>query len=226
MKVFSYILSSILVIGIIVYMTVVGLHSMKPTSISTELDIKKLKSSDFIEYSENQEKVEKDKNDKDEEVEEDTTEEDETEEASSEERKESENENVVEEVSSPTQQEQPVSDVLETQVGSLSGYGPDCKDCSGFLANGRDVRNGNIYYSDSTYGRIRILAGDSRYPYGTIVRVKGSRLSEFIGIVLDRGGAVGFGKRHLFDLLYATSAAAAVNEVSYNTTFEILRYGY
>ena len=70
------------------------------------------------------------------------------------------------------------------------------------------------------------LAGDRSYPYGTIVRVKGSRLSEFVGIVLDRGGAVGFGKSHLFDLLYRSSAEALKNEVSYNTTFEILRYGY
>ena len=89
-----------------------------------------------------------------------------------------------------------------------------------------DVRSGNIYYLDSTYGSVRILAGDKSYPYGTIVRVKNSRLSEFIGIVLDRGGAVGFGKSHLFDLLYQTSSEALKNEVSYNTTFEILRYGY
>ena len=131
---------------------------------------------------------------------------------------------ITEEVSSAPQET--ISDVLETQVGSLSGYGPDCVGCSGFLASGIDVRNGNIYYSDSTYGNVRILAGDRSYPYGTIVRVKGSRLSEFIGIVLDRGGAVGFGKSHLFDLLYKSSAEALKNEVSYNTTFEILRYGY
>ena len=135
-----------------------------------------------------------------------------------------EKECITEEVSSPVEEE--VSDVLETQIGSLSGYGPDCVGCSGFLASGLDVRSGNIYYSDSTYGSVRILAGDKSYPYGTIVRVKNSRLSEFIGIVLDRGGAVGFGKSHLFDLLYQTSSEALKNEVSYNTTFEILRYGY
>lgn len=225
MKVFSYILSSILIMGIIVYIAVVGVQSMKPTTVSTDLDVKRLKSSDLLEYVQTQDKVE-DENDEDEKVEEDTTDEDETEEASSNEKEEAKEEDVVEEVSAPTPDPKPVSDVLETQVGSLSGYGPDCRGCTGFLSSGRDVRNGNIYYQDSTYGQVRILAGDKSYSYGTIVRVKSSRLGTFLAIVLDRGGSVGFGKSHLFDLLYSSSAEALANEVSYNTTFEILRYGY
>ena len=225
MKVFSYILSSILIMGIIVYIAVVGVQSMKPTTVSTDLDVKRLKSSDLLEYVQTQDKVE-DENDEDEKVEEDTTDEDETEEASSNEKEEAKEEDVVEEVSAPTPDSQPVSDVLETQVGSLSGYGPDCRGCTGFLSSGRDVRNGNIYYQDSTYGQVRILAGDRSYPEGTIVRVKNSKLSEFIGIVLDRGGSIGFGKAHLFDLLYPSQTLAAKDEVSYNVTFEILRYGY
>ena len=225
MKVFSYILSSILIMGIIVYIAVVGVQSMKSTTVSTDLDVKKLKSSDLLEYVQTQDKVE-DENDEDEKVEEDTTDEDETEEASSNEKEEAKEEDVVEEVSAPMPDPQPVSDVLETQVGSLSGYGPDCRGCTGFLSSGRDVRNGNIYYQDSTYGQVRILAGDKSYSYGTIVRVKSSRLGTFLAIVLDRGGSVGFGKSHLFDLLFSSSAEALANEVSYNTTFEILRYGY
>lgn len=225
MKVFSYILSSILIMGIIVYIAVVGVQSMKSTTVSTDLDVKKLKSSDLLEYVQTQDKVE-DENDEDEKVEEDTTDEDEKEEASSNEKEEAKEEDVVEEVSAPMPDPQPVSDVLETQVGSLSGYGPDCRGCTGFLSSGRDVRNGNIYYQDSTYGQVRILAGDKSYSYGTIVRVKSSRLGTFLAIVLDRGGSVGFGKSHLFDLLYSSSAEALANEVSYNTTFEILRYGY
>ena len=225
MKVFSYILSSILIMGIIVYIAVVGVQSMKPTTVSTDLDVKRLKSSDLLEYVQTQDKVE-DENDEDEKVEEDTTDEDETEEASSNEKEEAKEEDVVEEVSAPMPDSQPVSDVLETQVGSLSGYGPDCRGCTGFLSSGRDVRNGNIYYQDSTYGQVRILAGDKSYSFVTIVRVKSSRLGTFLAIVLDRGGSVGFGKSHLFDLLYSSSAEALANEVSYNTTFEILRYGY
>ena len=211
MKILSYVLNSILIVGIVVYITVVGIQSMNPVSVSTDLDVKKLKSSDLLSFDENKKEAKAlEKTDEDEEIEDSA--------------KDEKEDIITEEVSSAPQET--ISDVLETQVGSLSGYGPDCVGCSGFLASGIDVRNGNIYYSDSTYGNVRILAGDRSYPYGTIVRVKGSRLSEFIGIVLDRGGAVGFGKSHLFDLLYRSSAEALKNEVSYNTTFEILRYGY
>ena len=221
MKILSYVLNSILIVGIVVYITVVGIQSMNPVSVSTDLDVKKFKSSDLLSFDENKKEAKTlEKTDEDEEIEV-VVEEDVDRENSAKDEKE---DIITEEVSSAPQET--ISDVLETQVGSLSGYGPDCVGCSGFLASGIDVRNGNIYYSDSTYGNVRILAGDRSYPYGTIVRVKGSRLSEFIGIVLDRGGAVGFGKSHLFDLLYKTSAEALKNEVSYNTTFEILRYGY
>ncbi len=116
--------------------------------------------------------------------------------------------------------------VLESYIGSLSGYGPDCYLCSGYLASGDSVLDGHIYYHDPTYGDIRILAGDSRYAFGTIVRVKNSVLGDFLGIVLDRGGSIGFGKKFLFDLLYSTEAQASINGVSHQVTFEILRYGY
>ena len=221
MKILSYVLNSILIVGIVVYITVVGIQSMNPVSVSTDLDVKKPKSSDLLSSDENKKEAKAlEKTDEDEEIEV-VVEEDVDRENSAKDEKE---DIITEEVSSAPQET--ISDVLETQVGSLSGYGPDCVGCSGFLASGIDVRNGNIYYSDSTYGNVRILAGDRSYPYGTIVRVNGSRLSEFIGIVLDRGGTVGFGKSHLFDLLYKSSAEALKNEVSYNTTFEILRYGY
>ena len=225
MKIFVYIINSFLILGIIVYITIVSIQSMDTTTISTNLNIKRLRSSELIEYMESQKEVD---------VEEKVAEDDSM---SLEEKKEEDNFSqkddttaedkemeVVEETSSYIPE--PVSDVLETQIGSLSGYGPDCYGCSGYLASGRYVGNGNIYYSDSTYGAVRILAGDSSYPFGTIVRIKNSKFSEFIGIVLDRGGGVGFGKSHLFDLLFPTSAEAAANAVSYNTTFEILRYGY
>ena len=84
-----------------------------------------------------------------------------------------------------------ITDVLESQVGAMSAYGPDCIGCSGRLGGGFDARSGAYTYSDSTYGNIRIVAGDASYPYGSIVRVKGSKLGEFYAIVLDRGGAIG-----------------------------------
>lgn len=119
-----------------------------------------------------------------------------------------------------------ITDVLESQVGAMSAYGPDCIGCSGRLGGGFDARSGAYTYSDSTYGNIRIVAGDASYPYGSIVRVKGSKLGEFYAIVLDRGGAIGKGKRFMFDLLFPSSSVASQFGTEYNLTFEILRYGY
>jgi 3D (Asp-Asp-Asp) domain-containing protein len=110
----------------------------------------------------------------------------------------------------------------EVVTGKMSGYGPDCIGCSGYLANGHYVGNGNIYYNDSEYGQVRIVAGDKKYKFGTIIRINDSMLA----IVLDRGGSIGIGKKFMFDLLYASEAEANSNGVSYNTKFEILRNGF
>ncbi len=121
--------------------------------------------------------------------------------------------------------EEITEEVLEVQVGKLSRYGPDCYGCSGYLAYGDYVGDGTVFYNDSQYGEVRILAADRKYPFGTIVRVSTDDES-FLTIVLDRGGAIGFGKIALFDLLYPSEFLAELDGVSYNTTFEILRYGF
>lgn len=220
MKIFVYIINFMFILAIVFYFTIAGIQSTEPTVVSVELKEKNLKSSDLLEYAQNvgsvvAKNVESSSSD----FEEEKMEVSEVEETVSENSKN-------DSISSVNDEETHVTDVLETQVGSLSGYGPDCYGCSGILASGLDVRDGTIYYSDATYGNVRILAGDYAYPYGTIVRVKNSKISEFIGIVLDRGSAIGFGKSHLFDLLFPSSSDALAYEVSYNTTFEILRYGY
>ena len=118
--------------------------------------------------------------------------------------------------------------VLETLIGKLSGYGPDCYGCtSNHTASGYYVGEGNIYYEDPTYGKVRILAGDSKYPFHTIVKFHANNISSepIIGIVLDRGGAIGIGEKYLFDLLYTNEKEASVFGVSKNVTFEILRLG-
>ena len=93
----------------------------------------------------------------------------------------------VEETVPQVQETQPVSSGLEVQTGAISSYGPDCVGCSGTLASGFYAGNGNIYYQDSTYGSVRIVAGDRSYPFGTIVKVSGTPLGDFNAIVLDRG---------------------------------------
>lgn len=118
-----------------------------------------------------------------------------------------------------------VTDVLEKQVGTMSAYGPDCAGCSGHLATGFDARS-SITYQDPKYGAVRIVAGDRKYPFGTIVRISGTSMGTFNAIVMDRGGAIGIGKRFMFDLLCHTEAEASGVGTHYNVTFEILRYGY
>ncbi|MBR2679071.1 MAG: hypothetical protein IKE63_06600 [Bacilli bacterium] len=118
-----------------------------------------------------------------------------------------------------------VTDVLERQVGPMSAYGPDCVGCSGHLATGFDARQ-SIEYQDPTYGSVRIVAGDRKYPFGTIVRISGTRLGTFNAIVLDRGGNIGIGKRFMFDLLCHNESEASGVGSFQNVTFEILRYGY
>ena len=115
--------------------------------------------------------------------------------------------------------------VLEVQKGGLSAYGPDCSGCSGYLASGRYVGE-DIYYNDSQYGKIRIVAGDRSYKYGTIVKIKSSKIgNDIIAIVLDRGG-VGLSNRYMFDLLFESEKAALKFGSFSDVTFEILRYGY
>ena len=118
--------------------------------------------------------------------------------------------------------------VLATYNGIITAYGPDCVGCtSGRTASGYKVSNGNIYYHDKKYGKVRIVAADKSLPFGTIIRIK--NLSVFkepvLAIVLDRGGAIGFKKKVYFDLLYK-SEKETLSFGKRKATFEILRRGY
>ena len=106
--------------------------------------------------------------------------------------------------------------------GTMSGYGSDI---GNYTASGHYIGD-SIYYPDSTYGNIRILAGDGDIPFGTIIKVSNSNAGSFIGIVLDTGRNIGFGRLYDFDLLFETSREAINYGVSKNVTFEILRVGY
>ena len=119
-----------------------------------------------------------------------------------------------------------MTDVLETQVGTMSAYGLDCDGCSGVVGARYDALGNHLIYHDPTYGDLRIVAGDKKYPYGTVVRVVDSKIGTFGVIVLDRGSDIGIGRRYLFDLLFYTEADAYEFCLSRNTTFEVLRYGY
>lgn len=115
--------------------------------------------------------------------------------------------------------------VLKTYIGPITAYGPDCKGCIGITASGYDVRNGNIYYNDKEYGKVRIVAADKSIPFGTIIRIKGIFKKPLIAIVLDRGSAIGFNKKVYIDLLYKNEKETLAFGKK-KATFEILRNGF
>lgn len=114
--------------------------------------------------------------------------------------------------------------VLNTYVGNISHYGADCNGCTGRTASGYDVSN-RLYYQDSTYGTVRIVAGDKSLPFGTIIRFNVSN-TPTLAIVLDRGGAIGFNKKYMFDLLCEGEKESYQYGTIMSTNIEVLRYGY
>ena len=112
--------------------------------------------------------------------------------------------------------------------GTLTGYGPDCPGCSGivYCRPNPNVLNGKIYYNDSEYGKLRILAADYSIPCGSIVKISNFKFvdgNEFYGIVLDRGSAiVGL----TMDLLYPSEKDTQIIGRQKNINFKVLRWGW
>ena len=109
-------------------------------------------------------------------------------------------------------------------VGKLVHYGPDCPECSGRLGcNGQDARGGNIYYNDSEYGKVRIVAMSSSIPCGSMIRINVDAYDPegMYAIVLDRGvsGA-------MVDLLKESGSSYSPVRTVDGVTFDIVRYGY
>lgn len=116
--------------------------------------------------------------------------------------------------------------VLSQETIDMSHYGHDCYGCTtGHTASGYYVGDGRIYYQDPTFGSVRVVAADSKYPLGTILRL-GYHGTSITAIVLDRGGGIGDGKKFQIDLL--TSSENKANELGIvkNTSLEVLRLGY
>lgn len=124
-------------------------------------------------------------------------------------------------------------------TGRLTGYGPDCPGCSTvgnvscLTKEGKrhSLINNGLYYKDSVYGEVRILAADNgAFPCGTIVKVNNGILSEFYGIVLDTGITM---RRAIkegvvwMDLAFSTEAEAKVGgATSSKTKFSVQRWGW
>lgn len=112
-------------------------------------------------------------------------------------------------------------------TGQMTAYNPVCPGCTGkvYCPPRQDVRNGNIYFEDGTYGKIRILAADYAIPCGTIVKISNLTFSNdpIIGIVLDRGGAI---KGNIMDFLVTETDDTNVVGRQRNVKYEILRWGW
>ena len=90
-----------------------------------------------------------------------------------------------------------VATSLESFTANVTAYLATCSGCSGFTANGTDVRS-IITFNDSTFGSVRIIAACSRFPFGTIIYISGVGNA----VVLDRGGSV---TGNILDLLMGPS---------------------
>ena len=112
--------------------------------------------------------------------------------------------------------------------GTLTGYGPDCPGCLGmvYCKPNPNVQNGNIYYNDKSYGKIRILAADYSIPCGSIIKIENFKFikgDSFYGIVLDRGSAiVGL----TMDLLYSSEKDTIIIGRQKNIHFTVERWGW
>lgn len=116
--------------------------------------------------------------------------------------------------------------VLSEETVNLSHYGHDCYGCTtGYTASGYYVGDGRIYYQDPTFGSVRVVAADRKYPLGTIIRLN-YHGSSITAIVLDRGGAIGDNKRFQIDLLTSSNSKAYELGIVESTSLQVLRLGY
>ena len=140
-----------------------------------------------------------------------------------------------------TQKEEvvPASTTLEVMTGKLTGYGPDCAGCSGRgnlackTAKGtkHNLYNDGIYYNDSTFGQVRIVAAAiQKFPCGTIIEIVKAGQQPITAVVLDRGGSMNsaFSKGTIWiDLAYGSTADAKVGGVSgLNYQINVKRWGW
>lgn len=112
-------------------------------------------------------------------------------------------------------------------TGSMSAYGKDCCGSNpGMTSSGFDLKT-SLYYYDSTYGNLRVLASDRNFKLYSVIKVTDPRDGTYNAIVLDRAGSIiGLNKPKKFDLAVESEAFAANNYgIHSNITFEVLRVG-
>lgn len=140
----------------------------------------------------------------------------------------------------------PVTQVVEVgtarngeYVGKLTTYGSDCAGCSktGTVACRTEsgasfslTKNG-MYYNDSEYGKVRILAADlGGFPCGTMILVDNGQIDPFYAVVLDTGGSMrkAYKKGIIWmDLAFVYQEdSKGTNSGSKNAKFSVQRWGW
>lgn len=130
-------------------------------------------------------------------------------------------------------------ETIASYVGKMTGYGADCKGCSGLgrlscktLSGGyHSLAVDGEYYNDQTYGSVRIVAADlSKFPCGSIVKVSNGNLGEFNAIVLDTGASVRNASLNgivWMDLAFKTESDPQIySATSNNTSYVVQRLGW
>lgn len=111
--------------------------------------------------------------------------------------------------------------------GSMSAYGSDCCGSNpGMTSSGFDLKK-SLYYSDGTYGNLRVLASDKNFPLYSVIKISDPKDGTYMAIVLDRAGSViGLNKTKKFDLAVESESFAANNYgIHSNIVFEVIRVG-
>ena len=128
---------------------------------------------------------------------------------------------------------------ISVSFGSTTGYGADCAGCSGNVActtsSGGSynlIRDG-IYYNDSKYGSVRIIAADnSLFSCGTIMEIDNGIIDPFMAIVMDTGSAMrnAWSRGNiLIDIAFSYENSSGINDAtnrSGNVKFKVYRNGW
>jgi 3D (Asp-Asp-Asp) domain-containing protein len=123
-------------------------------------------------------------------------------------------------------------------VGTLTGYGPDCKGCSpvGHVAcrteagKNYSLTKDGITYTDDEYGEVRILAADFRlFPCGTVIEITNDTIEPTIGIVMDTGSTMRLYWRKYkmvwLDLAFPTEKGTST-VTNKKTEYSVKRWGW
>ncbi|MCM1370431.1 MAG: hypothetical protein NC181_00865 [Clostridium sp.] len=140
---------------------------------------------------------------------------------------------------------EPINEVVEigtgaktSYKGSVTGYGGDCLGCSGNVScrtpeGTYSLLNSGEYYTDSSYGELRIIAADtSLFECGTVLDVK-LKNENVRGIVLDTGSALRFAWKNegriVLDIAFQTQSDPDIYNItdkSGTVEIDVKRWGW